>query len=1252
MERESAFRPKTQEVERTARPETQEKVEGPLSSLEKDKAQISGFNFALQAVLDGKITAQQLELLANPKFKNDYLVDERGEFTQVGGGYRTRQFVEANKLTGEEVPVLAKILQERETATREKQTAEAQISGFNFALQAVLDGKITAQQLELLANPKFKNSQNQFNGTDYLVDDRGEAVQLAGDYRQRQFIEANRLSAQDIDLASRLLNSVGNPAFSNEVKENLKKYVQSSDGKVLERLNTIMAGAENDQMSSEVGGLVKDLIDRKRIVELKKDVYGGIVQNKSVAELSKRISEFEGKETSDLQLVAELQTAVAVKRKREIVASAALPLQSGRRDIDRVLVEAGPLLGSNRPDEREAGIQLVKAAYQVEIANFKSEVQKMITGNVDPEMLRIYIDGLPIRPSLEGIDYVQTIVDTRERAFQSVGNILKVRGIEAATRIRENFAKQGVDLVLANIDSFPGETERDRTIKIQLLELYKSYVAANKPEIFDEKFAEEIRKREAEQLQAKFVSPEKGKNKEAFNFVRSRFVETIYPLVESLRADKSTAPKVASFLESDPKNPDKLNPRRQFEQRMGFLEKQRPLTEVERSYLQSVEMLSVFNPYLIACAYSDPGVTSEFLKHHFERLSRETTLEIKDGDYFPLLQIGLGPNGLAAIGETVRNNPDLASAMLVVDAGKQPGGPFAIPEGAAWELNSANRRGAGGRTLPKAPGSDELKTVRSYGSPLRWYPGERGSDKTIRQGSINTTVDYLITPDDLSTARYPTNEELQIVLAMQAAVLTKNVALETKVVGLEKNPDPHAKGDKLVTLEITDSSGVRRVKIAVDAIFGATGLGESGYGFKFEGSRAEKVVAQTKDMGFPKITKTLDAFNAFAGRSKEQISPGETIVIWGKGNSADTLIEYIGNIFQGDNPRVRDITKVYVISDGDLSARPRYALINDLKPRNGRGNLIEQINARVTDADFATNEGESSKRKLVFYGSDGQVIKDRSGNTIVADSAIAATGFRSRLDALFENYAAEKSGKKEDLREPITLPTNEEVPVAETLASDPSVLILGTASKPEFDSVDKLAQLPVSAREALLRNGAENAVAIGFRSPDTQAAVNIWLNSQNVNVERKPATTTRENLIVSGADNVQPGETIWLERVIKPGDIKIPNNIEDEIRILSPLFTYNVGNSIELSTADGKRFTGEINFTVNYNSENQTLGLTLGEGSVSKSVLEVVKKACMDNDFQKYALTALQKKRRNPKLEVVLSFKNGFVDPKTTFVQD
>ena len=1129
---------------------------------------------------------------------------------------------------------------------------KAQISGFNFALNLILDGTITdVEQLKAIANPRFDSEADNA----YLRTNNNIVIPFANDFIRRRTLKGKEIIGEDSGLLTRLLNTTSNTAFPNEVKENLKKYVQTNDAKVLERLNTILASSENEQMSSEVSSVVSDLINTKRIAELKKDVYGGIVENKSNGELSARISEFEGKETADLELVGELQTAVAARRKRDIVSSANRSLQLQGRDIDAVIADVTPLLGSKRPDEREAGLQLVKTAYIAELANFKNEVQKMITGKADPEMLRIYIDGLPIRPSVGEIDYVQTVVETREKAFQSVGEILKVNSIGKAVEIRENFATKEVDAVLADIDNFPGETDRGRAIKIQLLELYRSYVAANRTGVFDERFAAEIQQKATEQLQAKFVSPELGKNRDAFRYIRDRFEASIGPLFESLRADETTSARINSFFEPDKKSG--MSPRRQFEQRLSAFEKQRQLTDVERNYLQSVSRLSLINPYLVACAYTDPAITSEFLRHHFETISTETAANLKDGDYFPLIQIGLGPNGLAALGETVRNNPDLASAMLVVDAGKQPGGPFAIPEGAAWRLNSANKRGSKARTLPDKPGSNELKTIRAYGSPVRLTPGERVADEDIRTGSINTTVDYLLTPDDLPTSRYPTNEELQLVLALQGAVLTKNVALQTKVIGLEKNLDPHAQGDKSVTLEITNGTGVRRVKIATDAIFAPTGLGESGYGFRLEGSRAEKIISETEDSSrFPKLSKTLEAFRAFAGRSNEQVSPGETLVIYGGGNSADTLIEYVGNLFQGDNPLVSDITKIYLITEKDLSNRPRYKLIEDLRGRNGRGNLIEQIRTKVGDVDFETTEGELSERKLVFYDRNNQLIKNEKGVVITANSAIAATGFRSQVDILVENYARDLAGgTQEALREPLTLPTNETVSVAETLKSDPSVLILGVASDADFENVDKLAQLQsVESREALLRNGAENAVAIGFRAPDTQAAVNVWLNSRDIRIETKPDTSVRETLMVSGTDNISPGETIELDRIDPTKNTRIPNNIRDETRFLSPLFGYNVGNTIELTDPNGQKFTGELDFTISYNPETQTLGLTLNKDNsipVSREVLGAVKKACTDDDFQRYALVALKKKRRNPKLDLVLSFKNGLVDPGTTFVQ-
>jgi hypothetical protein len=64
------------------------------------------------------------------------------------------------------------------------------------------------------------------------------------------------------------------------------------------------------------------------------------------------------------------------------------------------------------------------------------------------------------------------------------------------------------------------------------------------------------------------------------------------------------------------------------------------------------------------------------------------------------------------------------------------------------------------------------------------------------------------------------------------------------------------------------------------------------------------------------------------------------VVIYGGGNSADTLLEYFGNLFNGSNDSVNKIEKIYVLLPGELSSRPRYAQIRDLTARNGNSNLI------------------------------------------------------------------------------------------------------------------------------------------------------------------------------------------------------------------------------------------------------------------------------------------------------------------------
>lgn len=825
--------------------------------------------------------------------------------------------------------------------------------------------------------------------------------------------------------------------------------------------------------------------------------------------------------------------------------------------------------------------------------------------------------------------------------------------LDAANQIRRQFESGDIDDVLGKIAQFPRQTQQDQATANQLYELYRSYISVNRPDQYDVRFRDAVLEKIKSRLESQFTPAERGNNREGLAYLRRQFLSTIYPLIESFRVDPRTKAIVSQYLDTRDEGGQRVNPKLQFVQRLNRIAQQRDLTEVEQAYLKSTELLSVFNPYLVAVNAADSGVTSEFLRHHFEKVTKQTVENLQDGDYVPLLQIGLGPNGLAALGEIARINPDLAAQMLVVDANTQPAGPFAIPGGPAWELNSANKRGGGGPILPNSPGSNERETVRSYGSPLRWYPGQRGAGSDVRAGSINVTVDYLPSPDDTSTIRYPTNEELSGLLSLQAALLSRNLAFQTRVISVEPNPNEGERGNKIVTLQIGDNETGRRIKIKTDAVFTGTGLGEPTYGFEIMGSRAEQVLESTKDFeGFPKLSTTLEAFKALTDRTSDPKSPGETLVIWGSGNSTDTIVEFIGNLFQGENPRVRDVTKIYIVAEKDLSERPRYSALNDLKPRNGRGNLIEFVKARVTDADFATQDGEPGKRKIIVFGSDGQPIVDSKGSVITADSGIAATGFKPKLDEIFAAYLSDGQSFSSDGDNspvvPLTLPTNEKVAVADVLSGDPDVLFIGTASKSRF-GVDKLKQLPKEARQALLRAGAkENAVAIGFRAPDTQAAVNIWLNSRDVVLEPQQVIPKFE--VALDGDVTPESEPLLFDSTVNSTDLKIPNNISDDSLLLSPLLAYNIGNAIEVQGG----FTGGVDFTLTFNEETASFKLQFkggSSGSISTGLTQATLSACTDEYFQRYAINALRKRRRNPQLELSISFKNGKMDPRNTFVQ-
>ncbi len=861
-------------------------------------------------------------------------------------------------------------------------------------------------------------------------------------------------------------------------------------------------------------------------------------------------------------------------------------------------------------------------------------------------------DAIPARPQFGSTDPISVITELKEKVNDFYGVVGPLQTLNTLTEIRESYGKSQPEEVFKSIDRLPESENYEVEAKNILLREYEDYLASTNS--LNDKVREEIKKRVKPIFDGNYQMLDLGDNEPAKAYMMGNFSQTFFPLFQSLRSNPTFRNKLESYIIG--KDEDGVKNRLQFVQKLKELEKQRPLTEIERMYIRSIEQLTKFNPYIIALSNEVLGETDEYLRNHFDTLSKRTWEGLEDGSYVPAVQIGTGPNGLAFFGEVARERPDLASQTLIVDSGNQPGGPFAIPNGPAWELNSANRRGPRQATMPDAPGEKERKTIRAYGSPVtRWYPGERKTDQNIRQGSINTTVDYLPTPDDLSTLRYPTNEELQIILATQSAMLIRKATFDTRVTKVSPNTDSAVPGDKIVTLERTSEDGKKEVKkIYTDAVINPSGLGEPSFGFETRGKKIESVIERTKGGdGFPKVSDTLTAFRALADRRDESVKPPRSLAFSGSGNSTDVLVEYIAELFASGNPLVRNVEEIYIIATDGLSQRPRYAKINDVKSRNGKENLIDFISARIGDVGFK-NPGTTkpSQEPLVFFDEKGNPIRDGEGNVILADAFVSNAGFKPKLDDIYRDYLMPdeslntKTGKRPV--NAITLPTNKKVAVADELKKDPNIIFIGTASNPNFNNIEKLAQLPIDAREALLRNGAENAVAIGFRAPDSQAAARIFIERRDIVL---PPETEENTQNIQMQNEVLESASWEVPLTVDLKKLRVAGNVASEDDMLSALLVYEF-NSSTVTDYQGVPFSGEYTFEVTRGNTPTTLRVDImNDLKVDKALVGMVTEFLKNKFVENYTLSGFKKKRLNPKLRVVLKFRNGKIDLRNSLVQ-
>jgi hypothetical protein len=339
------------------------------------------------------------------------------------------------------------------------------------------------------------------------------------------------------------------------------------------------------------------------------------------------------------------------------------------------------------------------------------------------------------------------------------------------------------------------------------------------------------------------------------------------------------------------------------------------------------------------------------------------------------------------------------------------------------------------------------------------------------------------------------------------ATAVNNVALQTEL--LKVSPDDSGQANHRVTLQITDSrtQEKRIVTGYTDFLIAPLGLGEQTYGFDPAGKRAERIIEENEKIktGVPKVSTTLRLYRGTASRYEQEPGKGlgEVLVIEGVGDSTKTIIENLTGFFiaEGIEEVRKRFSKIYVIAKGSPKSardfvdtqRPRYIGIADVIDRDNREGLVSFIDARVGDFDYVDPTLPYEERKLQLFDENGKAITNGRGQVIQADNIVAATGFRSKLESIFGDYLEEGVKFKNSRQvESFTLPTNPDISVGTKFVGVDTILITGVAATADFNE-EKLLNLPPGARSALSDISIENAVAVGFRSPESQAAVREFL---------------------------------------------------------------------------------------------------------------------------------------------------------------
>ena len=1006
---------------------------------------------------------------------------------------------------------------------------------------------------------------------------------------------------------------------------------------------------------SDMSNIMADLTTAEAYVQIARRInirsaFWGRVQAGRLAEAQQALDEYIVVDDTDTVLIGELRAEALVIRRDQAVVDAFVALGKNEPDFNAASTSLQAITALSQdlvdPKGLEIAAYAANTAYDAEVNVFFGRLigQLGIDQNTISQVVA-QLEAAPVRPAVASVDYFEKF-EAAKADFLAITGALSDFAFEKQTvELRKRFAKDNnIQQLLSDIVTISGDSDEGLALRQNLLNEFTLTVTSRRG-LDPARFAvlktvqlEGIRASRQDSVQSLDLTAANPEASQAVRCLVERFQASIRPLFEAIRGTELGERIVRDYISG------RTGRRDLYVQRVEALQRQRDLTDIELAYLESVELLTVFNPHLIALAREAPDLTSLYLERYFTSMDQAVKASLVPDMYIPVVQVGLGPNGVAAAGEMNRINPEVAAGMLYIDANALPGGPFGVAKGPSWELNSANSLSDSTNNLPDILESDANGlSVRSYGSPLVAYPGERREGVDIRQASINVTVDYLPNPDNVSTRRYHTNVDMARILQLQSALLVDNIMLSTRVVGVEKLSDG-LPGDTRLWLQYSSASGeLVTTTIRTERQNLAGGLGEPSYGFRLEGSGAIDILRSenTGPDGFPLLTDTIDAFAKLSDPEGEPTAPKGVIVVYGKGNSTDVLIEYLGRQFESGNPALNGITKLIVVADGELNRRPRYAQINDLKARNGQPNFLEFVSARVGDV------ARQADGTLQLSGTDSRPLTagvNGSRRVIKANHVISAAGFQPELDEVFLPLLSpgESINTRRGLGR-LALPSNPGFSIADQLQADPATLILGTASRADFQNPSKLGQLPRQSREALLRNDVGNAVAIGFRTPDTRAAIRLsFTNYRPIQPSQLKARTAP---LVADIRSVI-GQGV-IGRVSRSSQLaRTRRTVDADSTTLSALFLEAMpkvvlGTGEQALPANDSRATTQYKLRVSYDTSVRQFVFSSPDSAIPRTVFEAASNAVADPYFQAYALKALRGRRTDRGLEVALAFNRG-----------